>query len=905
MSKSVNLRFDGGSVGQQQQSSTPHTIRNLTVRDMIITESGVAYSKQVLCDLDTPIGGEPGFSPVSPEQLAQFVNAGDYIQLDLQAVMDSPESSVYRAFFNAIAFVNTSAGESTSSFNAYVLETDSKKFLNPLEVVFTVASDQLTAIQYLVVYDTHILENTMVHDLILQDSIIVVDGSPATKHILCDKQHKTGGMFTPVSPAKLATWVSRGDYIALGTEAANDDSTASPLPMTNAVLSDNKCSQITFGGLSDGDTTKFGTGVTIEDEATGIEYIHIDSINVNSAVHDVQYIVIESIDNPPPGLYLSIQTAITNGKIPVIRYDGALYYFDKEYLEDDSPAYSFAGRLDSDEWKTAIRVTSEGVTLGNVLGVNGTVANGVQNSFPLGGKCGIANDDEDYPYLIFEPNTYARMAKFNGYNCKAYVSNAGETVNVQYGGETTEVPTPYPCLMFVIYKTFVSDSYNDSGIILPPGFLIIEDSSNRTIFAERAPVDRIVEAQDYCVILIRNTFSLSPGMMYTGSYSVHGGFWKKEDSSRGCNNALAAGPESIACGSSMSAAFNGGKAAGPLSLATGHNALAGNASTGSFGENSIASAMYSIAFGANSAALHLYAMVLAENGTSGMEYQTVLGRYNKLDPDSPFVIGWGNDGNRKNIMRLDQDGNIFTGKRLDLANNVMPLFKLPDSDPASPGTEPVNHYWICDSKKRLVTAAEIVALHAMGMKFVLCENTDPNSNSRMYVEQKCVITDSTIDIEFVSVDATTIRKVTVQKETTADVTEASLFITSTTVTVVERGWTRQPETVTEGANTYAAVVDGKLTLDVSHSIANVHLKDSNMGGHSVFTINVRRGASGEISDNIVYVVNTCSSGLGVAVKCDNQSHFARGSVSINANRGAYVNINPMYFEVVDAGPVSP
>ena len=905
MSKSVNLRFDGGSVGQQQQSATPHTIRNLTVRDMIITESGVAYSKKVLCDLDTPISGEPGFSPVSPEQLAQYVNAGDYIQLDLQAVMDSPESSVYRAFFNAVAFVNTSAGESTSSFNAYVLETDSKKFLNPLEVVFTVASDQLTAIHYLVVYDTRTLENTMVHDLILQDSVIVVDGSSTTKHILCDKQHKTGNLFTPVSPAKLATWVSRGDYIALGTEAANNDSTASPLPMTNAVLSDGKCSQITFGGLSDGDTTKFGTGVTIEDEATGIEYIHIDSINVNSAVHDVQYIVIESIDNPPPGLYLNIQTAITNGKIPVIRYDDALYYFDKEYIDNDSPAYSFVGRLDSDEWKTAIRVTSEGVTLGNVLGVNGTVANGVHNSFPLGGKCGIANDDEDDPYLIFEPYAYAYTAKFNGYYNKAYVSNAGETVTVEYNGETAEVQTPYPCLMFVIHKSFVSESHNDSDIILPPGFLRIEDSSDRTVFAERCPVDRIVEAQNYSVILIKNTFSLTPGTQYTNSYTVHGGFWEKESSSRGCNNALAVGPGSIANGSSMSAAFNGGKAAGPLSLAAGNNALAGGANSASFGDDSIAAGPNAIAFGSNSAALHQFAMVLAAYGISGMECQTVVGRYNALDPDSPFVIGWGNYSTRKNIMRLDQDGNIFTGKRLDLANNVMPLFKLSDSDPASPGTEPVTGYWICDSKKQLVTAAEIMALHAMGMKFVLCESTNPGMNSRMYVEQKSVITNSTIDIEFVSVDNMMIQKVVVQKETTAEVTSASLYIASSTVTPVERAWTRQPETVKEGANTYAAVVNGALTLDVSHSIAQVHLKDSNMGGHSVFTINVQTGVSGEISDNIVYVVNTCSSGLSVAVKCGKQSCFAIGSVNINANRGAYVNINPMYFEVVDDGPVSP
>ena len=629
-----------------------------------------------------------------------------------------------------------------------------------------------------------------------------------------------------------------------------------------------------------------------------------DAINGAGGAKEIVYFDIESIDNPPPGLYMNIQTAITNGKIPVIRYDGALYYFDKEYIDNDSPAYSFAGRLDSDEWKTAIRVTSEGVTLGNVLGVNGTVANGVHNSFPLGGMCGIANDDEDCPYLIFEPSTYAYTAKFNGNYNKAYVSNAGETVLVEYASEIAEVQTPYSCLMFVQYN-LVSESHNDSDIQLPPGFLLIEDSGGRTIFAERAPVDRIVEAHNYSVILIRNTFSLTPGTMYTNSYIVHGGFWRKESSSRGCNNALAVGPGSIAIGSSMSAAFNQGNAAGPLSLANGQNALAAAAYTVSLGNDSLSAALHAIAFGNDSAALHMYAMVLAAYGISGIDCQTVLGRYNKLDPDSAVVIGWGDHSLRKNITRIDQDGNIFTGKRLDLANNVMPLFKLPDSDPASPGTEPVTGYWICDSKKQLVTAAEIVALHAMGMKFVLCESTDSDSNTRMYVEQKSVITNSTIDIEFVSVDNTMIRKIVVQKETTAEVTEASLFITSTTITPVERAWTRQPETVTEGANTYAAVVDGKLTLDVSHSIANVYLKDSNMGGHSAFTINVQTGASGEISDNIVYVVNTCSSGLGVAVKCDNQSHFARGSVSINANRGAYVNINPMYFEVVDAGPVSP
>lgn len=627
-----------------------------------------------------------------------------------------------------------------------------------------------------------------------------------------------------------------------------------------------------------------------------------DAINGAGGAKEIVYFDIESIDNPPPGLYLSIQTAITNGKIPVIRYDGALYYFDKEYLEDDSPAYSFAGRLDSDEWKTAIRVTSEGVTLGNVLGVNGSVASGVHNSFPLGGMCGIANDDEDYPYLIFEPNTYAYKAKFNGDYNYAYVSNAGETVIVEYAGEITEVQTPYPCLMFV-HNNIVSESHNDSGIRLPPGFLCIEDSSNRTVFAERAPVDRIVEAHQYSVILIRNTFSLTPGMQYTNSYTVQGGFWRKESSSRGCINALAVGPGSIASGTSMSAAFNSGKAAGPLSLANGQNALAAAAYTVSLGEDSLSAAIYAMAFGDNSMALHQYAMVLAAYGVSGLACQTVLGRYNKVDPDSPLVIGWGNYSTRKNITRLDQDGNVFTGKRLDLANNVMPLFKLPDSDPASPDTEPVTGYWICDSKKQLVTAAEIVALHAMGMKFVLCENTDPAMNSRMYVEQKCNITNSTIDIEFVSVDNTIIRNIVVQKETTADVTEASLYIASSTYNYIERQWTRQPETVTHPSGTFAAVTNGQLTLGQSHMLARVRLESGDMGGGNTFTINVQPNANNEVEDNIVYVVNATGSTVTVAVKCDNESHWSHGTVTINNGYSAYVKVNPLYFEVINDGLV--
>ena len=196
-----------------------------------------------------------------------------------------------------------------------------------------------------------------------------------------------------------------------------------------------------------------------------------------------------------------------------------------------------------------------------------------------------------------------------------------------------------------------------------------------------------------------------------------------------------------------------------------------------------------------------------------------------------------------------------------------------------------------------------MALHAMGMKFVLCESTDPSSNTRMYVEQKSVITDSTIDIEFVSVDNTIIRNIVVQKETTADVTEASLYIASSTYNYIERQWTRQPETVTHASGTFAAVTNGQLTLGQTHMLARVRLESGDMGGGTTFTVNVQKNASNEVDDNIVYVVNATGSTVTVAVKCDNEAHWSHGTVTINNGYGAYVKVNPLYFEVVNDGLV--
>lgn len=627
-----------------------------------------------------------------------------------------------------------------------------------------------------------------------------------------------------------------------------------------------------------------------------------DAINGAGGAKEIVYFDIESIDNPPPGLYSSIQTAITNGKIPVIRYDGALYYFDKEYLEDDSPAYSFAGRLDSDEWKTAIRVTSEGVTLGNVLGVNGTVANGVHNSFPLGGgKCGAESGDPDYPYLEFDDNVYAMEATFNGNYGIAYVADGTSPVTVTYNGATVTVNPDKPALLMVTYVRVVNTGN-------PSGFVMIEKGGKtitvgEALFLYDQTSDGVIEiGGNYLIVLSLATVKSDgeidgsgqhAGLLDRYFYSVHGGFWKKTNDIYAVQNGLANGPDSLATGKQTSTALNNGKAAGPLSFANGNDALAAGVYAVTLSRQSIARSD-AMSCGSRALALHKHSMVLAKQGVSGRDNQTVLGYDNELDNESAVVVGW--DG--KNISKMDTDGNIFTGKRLDLANNVMPLFKLPDSDPASPGTEPVTGYWICDSKKQLVTAAEIVALHAMGMKFVLCESTDPAMNSRMYVEQKSVITDSTIDIEFVSVNNDMVSTVTVQKKTTAEVTEASLYIASYTYRYIERQWSRQPETVTKHYDTYAEVTNGQLTLGQSHMLARVFLESADMGGGNTFTINVQPNANNEVEDNVVYVVNDTGSTITVAVKCNNYTHRSVGTITINNGYGAFVKINPLYFEVV-------
>lgn len=624
--------------------------------------------------------------------------------------------------------------------------------------------------------------------------------------------------------------------------------------------------------------------------------------NVSDEVQDLvtkNYINIESIDDPPSDIYLTISNEIPNGRIPIIRYNDAFYYFDKDYVDGDGyHTYSFVGKLDSDEWQTVIRVTSEGVTIGNVLGVNGTVANGVHNSFPLGGgKCGAESGDPDHPYLTFDHNLYASYATFNGNGGFGYVtSGSTDPVSVTFNGVTTTVNPLHKALVMVVGRHVVNPSN------MPKGYILVE-KSGRTIAAGAVTfyygqdMPGIVEADGYYVLVLELTMNRTEELtgLLDAQYTVYGGFWVNTDYTDAVNG-LANGPRSLATGQETSTALNNGNAAGALSLANGNDALAAAPYSVALHEESIA-AYAALACGNHALALHSESKVLAAEGVSGRPFQTVLGRKNKLDPESAVVVGWIN----KNITKIDTDGYIFTGKRLDLANNIMPLYLMSDSDPDSPGTAPgTTGYWICDSQKQLVTAAEIRELYSKGMNFILYNNL-PGNNSRTFWLNKSVISALGVDMEFVSTQDNKIQLYVVYDSATPEVTDSSLYVSSSETTYIERQWSREPETVTEGIETYAPVVNGVLALTQTRRIAKAYLKAGNMDGGTTFTVKVQKNELGEITDNIVYVVNGTSSTVTVSVKYQNDTMWSVGTITINSGYAGYVKINPMYFEVVNAG----
>lgn len=87
-------------------------------------------------------------------------------------------------------------------------------------------------------------------------------------------------------------------------------------------------------------------------------------------------------------------------------------------------------------------------------------------------------------------------------------------------------------------------------------------------------------------------------------------------------------------------------ASGQFSHAEGNQAIAKGYLSHAEGSNTIASGQIS----------HVSGFKTEASGT----YQTVIGRYNVVDPNKAFIIGGGDtkDGTRKNIFEVDWDGNV-------------------------------------------------------------------------------------------------------------------------------------------------------------------------------------------------------------------------------------------------------
>ena len=125
--------------------------------------------------------------------------------------------------------------------------------------------------------------------------------------------------------------------------------------------------------------------------------------------------------------------------------------------------------------------------------------------------------------------------------------------------------------------------------------------------------------------------------------------------------ALTFGASSIATGYSSIAIGRESLASGTDSIALGVRSQARGAESITFGYESIAEATNAIAFGEGSHAKNSGTTVFAFHGISFQDYQTVFGKYNAEETGALLIGGGTSDTNRKNIFKVDWDGNV-TGK---------------------------------------------------------------------------------------------------------------------------------------------------------------------------------------------------------------------------------------------------
>lgn len=129
------------------------------------------------------------------------------------------------------------------------------------------------------------------------------------------------------------------------------------------------------------------------------------------------------------------------------------------------------------------------------------------------------------------------------------------------------------------------------------------------------------------------------------------------------NNSFAFGSSSVAKGYRSAAFGQESITLGNYSMAFGSRSVTKGDYSMAFGYQSTAAATRTMAFGAYSTCTQVDSMNFALYGLSHHKFQTVFGKYNKPE-DAALIVGGGNgtdDANRKNIFKVDWNGNV-TGK---------------------------------------------------------------------------------------------------------------------------------------------------------------------------------------------------------------------------------------------------
>lgn len=350
--------------------------------------------------------------------------------------------------------------------------------------------------------------------------------------------------------------------------------------------------------------------------------------------------------------------------------------------DSDKAKYPYLALQPMNTQLIKVNTTTSSLGVGNFYGYFLLAGEVVEYSTPAGGKFTYENTSNRTQILLLVKNSDDRKLIFAGNSdhsnlrdicyilfSNGYPSSSGEVIN-----QVTERAVGDTTYYEVILRTYQTSSFPARYDFTTQFQFNCITKVNDTILSGAGTYRSGLQAMafntesfaigGYSIALGMNSWATNFEALAMGSnskavsaYSIAMG----AGSLASGDNAKALGLNSVASGNYSTTIGSGSLASGLACITFGRESQANGNNSMSFGLLSIAEATNAIAFGGYSHAKNSYSTVFAFHGISSQDYQTIFGKYNAEETGSLLIGNGTSDTNRKNIFKVDWNGNV-TGK---------------------------------------------------------------------------------------------------------------------------------------------------------------------------------------------------------------------------------------------------